>query len=77
MVCFYCRLFYLVLADTSYEHMYKKISKNYIILENFPKIDNLRKFSILDRSQLDNGILYVGVVSEQRGIIEIIESLQL
>ena len=71
------KLFYLVLADTSYEHMYKKISKNYIILENFPKIDNLRKFSILDRSQLDNGILYVGVVSEQRGIIEIIESLQL
>jgi glycosyltransferase involved in cell wall biosynthesis len=71
------KLFYLVLADISYEHMYKKISKNYIILENFPKIDNLRKFCILDRSQLDNEIIYVGVVSEQRGIIEIIESLQL
>jgi glycosyltransferase involved in cell wall biosynthesis len=71
------KLFYLVLADASYEEMYHKISKHYVIIENLPRSDKLQKFSILDRSQLDNGIIYIGVVSEQRGIIEIIESLQL
>lgn len=71
------KLFYLILAENSYESIYKGISNKYTIVLNLPDIDGLEGYKIEDRSKLENGILYIGSVAQHRGILDIIEALSI
>ncbi|MBL4861626.1 MAG: glycosyltransferase [Crocinitomicaceae bacterium] len=69
------KMFYLILAENSYEPIYQKISKHYSIVLNLPDVNGLKEFVVEDRRAIDNGILYIGGVTEQRGIFEVVEAL--
>ena len=71
------KLFFLILAEKSYEEIYKKMKANYAIVLNLPEIGFLEKFVNTDRKNAPNGILYVGGVSKDRGIDSIIEALNI
>ncbi|MEN9441420.1 MAG: hypothetical protein RLZ33_1497 [Bacteroidota bacterium] len=71
------KLFYIVIAEDSYEGLYLGKSKSITKVLNFPVIDSLSVYRIPSNQKTENGILYVGLVSEARGIVEIIRALEL
>jgi len=75
VVNFICRrFFYLILAESSYEKIYGKLSRKYVIVQNMPDIKKLAPFYHNDRSE--NGVFYIGRVSENRGIFVVLEALK-
>ena len=65
----------LILAETSYELNYKERTKNYRVILNMPNIKFFEEYRIMDRSRSDNGVFYIGGVSENRGIFQVIKAL--
>ncbi|WLR52859.1 glycosyltransferase family 4 protein [Bacillus tianshenii] len=66
-----CHLFYIILAEDSYNKLYKNFHKK-ITVKNFPDI-NL--FPIPKKPFSKDYIVYLGSVSEVRGIFIILEAL--
>lgn len=73
---FSSRFFHVVIAEESYRYLFEKQAKSLTTVMNFPETDKLEKFAVEKRPD-ENGILYVGVVSEIRGILQIIQALDL
>lgn len=71
---FSSRFFHIVIAEESYRYLFEKRAKSLTVVLNFPEADKLKKLALTERSE-ENGILYIGVVSEIRGIFQIIEAL--
>jgi len=69
--------FYLILAENSYEEIYQKYTKRYKIVLNMPDLSFFDEFNTPDRTQSENGIFYIGRVSEERGIREVLEALKI
>lgn len=69
------KCFHIVIAEDSYEEIYKKKARSVTKVLNYPdlkSLEALRSGKISD----ENGILYVGLVSKLRGIFEILEALK-
>lgn len=71
---FASKYFHIVIAEESYSYLFEKQARSLVSVLNFPEIDKLKQFEVVSRSQ-ENGILYVGAVSEIRGIVQIIDAL--
>lgn len=67
----------LILAENSYESHYKRRAKNYRIVLNMPDLRFFQEFKILDRNGLENGIFYIGGISDNRGIFQVIKALSI
>ena len=67
------RQFGTILAEYSYESIYKKKISNYVVILNMPKIDFFNKFIVEDRNS--NNIFYIGGISNNRGLDVILEAL--
>lgn len=73
---FSSRFFHIVIAEESYRYLFEKRAKSLTVVLNFPEVDKLKELALTERSD-ENGILYIGVVSEIRGIFQIIEALNI
>ena len=71
------KLFYIVIAEDSYEELYIDKAKSITKVLNFPIIESLNSYRFPHSQKTENGILYVGLVSETRGIVEIIKALEI
>ncbi len=71
-----CKWFHLILAEHSYEPIYKKSSKSYEIILNMPGIGFLEPYNVPDRSGLNN-IFYIGRVTKLRGVDVSLKALHL
>jgi glycosyltransferase involved in cell wall biosynthesis len=71
------KMFHIVIAEDSYEENFMGKAKSITKVLNFPDIDLLSKYRVNASEKSENGILYVGLVSEKRGIIEIIQALEI
>jgi glycosyltransferase involved in cell wall biosynthesis len=71
-----CRMFYIILAEKSYEKRYKAICKNYATVQNFCDTDFFAPF---EKTEYKNGLnlYYIGIILENRGILQIIEAIYL
>ena len=67
--------FRLVLAEASYEAIYKDKTQDYIILQNFPDTKFLEPYRVVERRK--NGIFYIGGVSNERGLDVTIKALKI
>ena len=65
----------LILAEDSYLNYYQNLSKNVDIILNLPDIKSLEPFFNLERKE--NGIFYVGSITENRGLDVIIKAIKL
>ncbi len=68
-------IFYLVLAEKSYEKIYKQFGAKFVTVQNMPDIEKLLPFYKEDRGNLPNGILYVGSITEDRGVCIVLQAL--
>lgn len=71
---FASKMFSIVIAEDSYEEIYRNKTKDITRVLNFPDLEEFRKLKSSVRSS-KNGILYIGLVSKLRGIHEIISAL--
>lgn len=69
------KMFYIVIAEDSYEELFEGRAKPITKILNFPIVLSLSQYRKPISEKTENGILYVGLVSEARGIIEIIQAL--
>jgi glycosyltransferase involved in cell wall biosynthesis len=69
------KLFYIIIAEDSYEEIFKGKARSITKVLNFPVAESLMKYRTTFYDKTVNGILYVGLVSESRGIFEIIKAL--
>jgi glycosyltransferase involved in cell wall biosynthesis len=69
------KCFYLVLAEDSYESIYKKYKSKSVIVLNLPDVEYLFPCVVEDRSHFENNIFYVGGVTFERGIDVTLEAL--
>lgn len=69
------KLFYLILAETSYVDIYSKKTRNYITIHNYPKTEYLQEF--VRENRTENGIFYMGAITNHRGLDSILDSLLL
>lgn len=67
--------FFLVLAEASYEAIYKDITQKYRVIQNFPDINFLESYRVIQRK--GNGIFYIGGVSDERGLDVTIKALKI
>jgi glycosyltransferase involved in cell wall biosynthesis len=65
---------YLVLAETSYEPYYRQINRTVTVL-NMPDIHMLKPFYSEEREE--NGMFYIGGISNERGLDTTIEMVQI
>ncbi len=61
------KCFYLILAENSYENIYKKYTNRYITVLNMPSIKFFTPFCIKDRNSYRD-VFYIGRVTKLRGI---------
>lgn len=71
---FSSRYFHIVIAEQSYRYLFENSAKSITEVMNFPEVEKLESMALPERSK-EHGILYIGVVSEIRGIFQIIEAL--
>lgn len=67
--------FHLVLAEKSYESIYKDKTDNYTTIQNFPNLEFYEPYRLRDRKK--NGIFYIGEVSNERGLKTTIDALKI
>ncbi len=77
--CFFeklaCRYFYIILAEKSYEHRYKQLSKNNQTILNYCDIDFFMPFRLPPNKPFTYNLFYIGIILPSRGVLEIIEAL--
>ncbi len=69
------RCFFLILAENSYEAIYRKYTSNYSIILNMPRVDLLNNFLVENRK--GNEIFYIGGISNERGLDVVLEALNI
>jgi glycosyltransferase involved in cell wall biosynthesis len=69
------KMFHIVIAEDSYEELFVTKTKSITKVLNFPMVESLKEYRKDYNERTENGILYVGLVSESRGIFEIIKAL--
>lgn len=71
-----CKSFHIILAEKSYENRYKNLTKNYTVVLNYC---DLEFFYPLRKQQYKHqlNLFYIGIVLENRGILQIAETLNL
>ena len=67
--------FHLILAEKSYQKRYELLNANFSVVLNYCDIEFFKKFEKKDFKQQLN-LFYIGIVLENRGILEIIESVK-
>jgi glycosyltransferase involved in cell wall biosynthesis len=68
--------FYLIFAEDSYAPIYKSKGKLYSIVLNLPETHYFREFIKEDRTN-ENGIFYIGGISNHRGLDTTLEALKI
>lgn len=71
------KIFYLILAEKSYTEIYDKYTKNFTVILNMPERNLLNKFVNTNRLDLQNNLFYIGRVSKERGIFQLLKTLNL
>ena len=71
-----CNKFYIILAENSYEKRYAKLAKRYAIVLNYCDIEFFKPY---EKQKYQNGLqlYYIGIVLENRGILQIAEAIHL
>lgn len=71
-----CKYFYIVLAEKSYEKRYKQLAKHCTTVQNFCDINFFKHY---EQAHFRNvkSVFYIGIILENRGILQIIEALNL
>ncbi|MEX2595729.1 MAG: glycosyltransferase [Salibacteraceae bacterium] len=69
------KMFFLILAEDSYENHYRPFTSRYQVVLNMPDLTFFRPFRMLDRTDCENGIFYIGGISENRGVFQVIKAL--
>lgn len=71
-----CRFFFIILAEKSYEKRYENLSKNFVTVQNFCDTDFFKPF---EKKQFNHNLnlFYIGILLENRGIIQIAETVHL
>lgn len=70
------KCFHLVLAENSYESIYKKYTHRYKIVLNMPDIKFFKPFCIKDRSDFQDAF-YIGRVTKLRGVDVALKALHI
>ncbi len=71
-----CRYFYIILAETSYEKRYKTIAKRLSTVQNYCDIQFFDQYKLPDK-KTGKHLFYIGIILENRGILQIIEAVNL
>ena len=69
-----CKRFFIVLAEKSYEKRYRSICKQWATVQNYCDTDFFEPFEKKTYQQHLN-LYYIGIVLENRGILQIMEAL--
>lgn len=69
------KIFHVILAEKSYQKRYELLKANYSVVLNYCDINFFDKFQKKEFKQQLN-LFYIGIVLENRGILEIIESVK-
>lgn len=69
-----CRNFQILLAEKSYEKRYAQIAPGFATIQNFCDTEFFKQFQ---KKQYNNGLqlFYIGIVLENRGILQILDAL--
>lgn len=67
--------FHLILAEDSYEHIYLSKGKSLTVVLNLPEQQSFNKF--INNQRVDNGIFYIGGVSNERGLDVTLKALHI
>ena len=70
-----CKYFYIILAETSYERRYKKLAKQCVTVLNFCETDFFKPF-VKTSGRKGLNLFYIGIVLENRGILQIIDAMR-
>jgi glycosyltransferase involved in cell wall biosynthesis len=71
-----CKYFYILLAEKSYEKRYKKLAKNWSTVLNYCDVDFFEAIEKNRKPQSKLKLFYIGIVLENRGILQIIETVK-
>jgi len=71
-----CRHFFILLAETSYEKRYSRLSKHYATVLNYCDIEFFQPYVKTDYLHTLN-LYYIGIILENRGILQIAEAIHL
>ncbi len=74
---FACRFFDVVLAFSTYEEIYSKISTRKTVVLNLPDLQMFEAFRNTDRTKCENSLFYIGGVTEGRAILPLIQAIEL
>lgn len=66
--------FKIILAEKSYEKRYKTLNANAVVIQNFCDLEFFEPFVKKEYHQTMN-LFYIGIVLENRGILEILETV--
>jgi glycosyltransferase involved in cell wall biosynthesis len=71
-----CRYFYILLAETSYERRYNQLAKKHATVMNYCDVEFFNPFA---KQTYTHGLdlYYIGIILENRGILQIIEAMHL
>ncbi len=71
-----CRYFYIILAEKSYEKRYRNLAKRCATVQNYCDVDFFTPF-IKQEYKHALQLYYIGIILENRGILQIIEAMHL
>lgn len=71
-----CRHFYIVLAESSYEKRYQPLSKKCVTVLNYCDVEFFTPYIRQKNTQTFN-LYYIGIILENRGILQIIQAMHL
>jgi glycosyltransferase involved in cell wall biosynthesis len=71
-----CRHFYIILAETSYEKRYKLLARRWSTVLNYCDVDFFSPYAKNGYAHEMN-LYYIGIILENRGILQIIEAMRL
>lgn len=71
-----CKFFIIILAEKSYEKRYLKLGARFQTIQNFCDIEFFQSFA---KTEYKNGLnlYYIGIILENRGILQIAQSIKL
>jgi glycosyltransferase involved in cell wall biosynthesis len=70
-----CRYFFILLAETSYEKRYSRLARRSATVLNYCDADFFKPFIKQEYRQTMH-LYYIGIILENRGILQIIEAMQ-
>lgn len=65
---------YIITVDDNLYNIYKKYNKNCVSIQNFINFESIKKDQDSKNKKRPDNIVYIGGLSEKRGILKIIES---